>query len=57
MTEKIKKPPRGGERKYITMRKFLRKLGEGLISLWDGIRFAAILWKGGDSDGRDENGL
>lgn len=39
------------------MRKFLRKLREGLISLWDGIRFAAILWKGGGADGRDENGL
>ena len=39
------------------MRKFLRKLGEGIVSLYDGIRFAAILWKGGETDGRNENGI
>lgn len=38
------------------MRKFFKRLREGLRSLWDGIRFAAILWKGGGTDG-DENGV
>lgn len=35
------------------MKSFFKKIGGALVSLWDGIRFAAILWKGGGSDGED----
>lgn len=37
------------------MKNFFRKLGGAIVSLWDGIRFAAILWKGGETDGREED--
>lgn len=38
------------------MKAFFKKIGISLVSLWDGIRFAVLLWKEADRDG-DENGV
>lgn len=37
------------------MKKFFKRMRDAFVSLWDGIRFAVILWKEG-KDG-DENGI
>lgn len=34
------------ERTYI-MKKFFKRIGGAIVSVWDGIRFAVILWKEG----------
>lgn len=49
----IKKPPRGGEGKYDKMKKMHQRLGGWIVSLWDGLRFAFILWKEGKTNEND----
>lgn len=38
------------------MKNFFRRIKDAIVSVWDGLRFAALLWKEG-KDGRDENGI
>lgn len=44
------------ERKCIVVKKFFKKIRDVIVSAWDGIRFAVILWKEG-KDGRGEDGV